>query len=52
MTDEKTVRSTWLKVPGGDAVAVFLNGEIFINPDYITRIQNTIKSYELQKRMK
>lgn len=62
MITEQSVKENWVKIQGkgitiknetNESVAcIFLNGEIFLNPDYLTRIKNTIQSYETAKGMK
>lgn len=46
------VRNTWIKIPGKEPMAVFLNGECFINPKHIDIIKNILDSWYLNKVMK
>lgn len=52
MIQEKEVVDTWVKIPGKQPLAVFLNGDSYINPEFIDTIINIIESWKLNKGMK
>ena len=47
---EKDVKKNWIKLPKMIDVAVFLNGDVYLNPGSISLMKKTIMEYRLIKK--
>ncbi len=47
---EKDVKKNWIKLPKMIDVAVFLNGDAYLNPESIPLMKKTIVEHKLNKK--
>lgn len=47
---EKDVKKNWIKLPKMIDVAVFLNGDAYLNPESISFMKKAIMEYKLNKK--